>query len=63
MGQVAIQAFGIGVTIVWSGIGTHLVMTATECVMAMRIDHEEESRGLDASQHGESSYLDLTSLV
>jgi ammonia channel protein AmtB len=31
--------------------------------MPTRINKEEETYGLDRSQHGESSYLDLQSLV
>ena len=61
--QLAIEALGVLVTAVWSAGGTCVVMVATESVMPTRIDHEEETRGLDASQHGESSYLDLTALV
>ena len=63
MHQVAIQALGVMVAVIWSMIGTHLVMGVTECFMPTRIDEEDESRGLDASQHGENSYADLTALV
>ena len=42
-----------------------LVMGAIECGRGgtSRIDDEEESAGLDRSQHGESSYLNLQALV
>jgi ammonia channel protein AmtB len=38
-------------------------MSALKMLVGTRIDEGEESVGLDRSQHGESSYLDLTSLV
>jgi Amt family ammonium transporter len=63
MRQVLVQTFGVLVAIVWSAIGTHLSYSAVECIMPTRINKEEETYGLDRSQHGESSYLDLQSLV
>ena len=61
--QLLVQIFGVLVAGAWSGLGTRLVMSATEAVMPTRIDEDGEVRGLDNSQHGESSYLDLTALV
>ena len=63
LAQVATQALGVAVAMIWSGAGTHLVMSSAEYFMPARIHEDEEDRGLDMSQHGESSYLDLTALV
>lgn len=62
-GQVLTQLLGVSVAAVWSGVGTRIVMSATECIVSTRIDEDDESLGLDRSQHGESSYLDLTALI
>lgn len=64
--QCWIQAGGVLVAILWSGCGSALVMRGLECVLGragVRADDEEEQFGLDRSQHGESSYLDLQALV
>ena len=61
--QLLTQAIGVAVAAAWSASGTYLVMAVTECLVATRIDEDDESRGLDRSQHGESSYLDLHALV
>ena len=60
---LGIQAIGVAVAIVWSGLGTWLVMSGLEMIMHTRAHSDEESRGLDHSQHGERSYLDLHALV
>ena len=62
--QLFTQGIGVLVAIGWSGCGTYLVMIMSECLMgSTRIDEDGEVRGLDNSQHGESSYLDLHALV
>ena len=56
--------FGVVVAAGWAGAGTWLVMAATEkAFQGARINRDVENRGLDRSQHGESSYQDLTSLL
>ena len=66
MKQVLIQAIGVLAAIIWSGIGSWAVMSGLECLLGrtgVRAQGEEEDQGLDRSQHGEQSYLDLQSLV
>ena len=54
--QALIQVVGVLVAVAWSAAGTLLVMLTSERLVSTRIDEEDESRGLDSSQHGESSY-------
>lgn len=62
--QLGAQAIGVLVAMVWSAIGTSLVMNSIEAVMGItRVGRDEERKGLDRSHHGESSYLDLHALV
>ena len=64
LAQLGLQALGVVVAAGWAGAGTWLVMAATEKVFkGARINRDVENRGLDRSQHGESSYQDLTALV
>jgi len=39
-----------------SGAGTFIILKIVDAVIGLRVDQEEESIGLDLSQHGESAY-------
>ena len=63
LSQFLVQLVGVGVAATWSAIGTWAVMGVLGMFVGLRADDEEESKGLDHSQHGERSYLDLQALV
>lgn len=63
LSQFLVQLVGVGVAATWSAIGTWTVMGVLGMFVGLRADDEEESKGLDHSQHGERSYLDLQALV
>ncbi len=52
--QVLTQAYGIGVTILWSGILTFIILKAVGALVPLRVRQEDEVMGLDVSQHGEA---------
>ena len=52
--QVLAQLYGIGVTIVWSGIMTFIILKAIEFIVPLRVRKEDEVMGLDVTQHGEA---------
>jgi Amt family ammonium transporter len=52
--QVLAQAFGVCVTIVWSGGITFLILKVIGLLVPLRVRHEDEVMGLDVSQHGEA---------
>ncbi|HEY8024869.1 MAG TPA: ammonium transporter [Burkholderiaceae bacterium] len=54
--QLKIQATGIVVTIVWSGVVSIIAYILVDKTMGMRVAEEEEREGLDISSHGESAY-------
>ena len=54
--QVAVQATGIGVTLVWSGVVAAVSYFIVNLVIGLRVTEEEEREGLDISSHGESAY-------
>ena len=54
--QLVIQATGVGVTLVWSGIVATASYFIVNLVVGLRVTEEEEREGLDISSHGESAY-------
>jgi Amt family ammonium transporter len=54
--QVWIQIKAILVTLVYSGVMTFIIFMIIKATVGLRVDAEEESVGLDESQHGEHAY-------
>jgi Amt family ammonium transporter len=50
------QLAGVAFTVVLSGVGTFVIFKIVNAIIGLRVDQEEESLGLDLSQHGESAY-------
>ncbi|MFM2042466.1 MAG: ammonia transporter [Pseudomonadota bacterium] len=53
-GQVLTQVWGIIATIVWSAVGTAVILLVTKMLVGLRVDEEAERDGLDLALHGES---------
>ncbi|MGO4851990.1 ammonium transporter [Phaeovulum sp. W22_SRMD_FR3] len=54
--QVIVQIKAVAITIVWSGIGSLILLYITKAITGLRVDVETERRGLDLASHGESAY-------
>jgi Amt family ammonium transporter len=54
--QVTKQAMGVGVTLVWSGVGSLIVWVIARGLTGGRVSKEVESEGLDYAEHGEVAY-------
>jgi ammonium transporter, Amt family len=54
--QLAIQAKGILVTIVYDGVASYIILKLVDMVIGLRVSEEEEIQGLDITQHGEQVY-------
>ena len=52
--QVLIQLYGIAATIVWSGVGTFVLLKLVGLLVPLRVTKEHEIEGLDVTQHGEA---------
>jgi Amt family ammonium transporter len=52
--QVLAQLYGIAVTLVWSGLGTFVILKIVGAMVPLRVRQEDEVMGLDVSQHGEA---------
>ena len=56
IGQVVIQATGVGVTVVWSGVVAFICYKIVDMLIGLRVSEDEEREGLDIASHGESAY-------
>ena len=52
-GQVVTQAWGIVATIVYSGVGSFILLKIIDAVIGLRVSKEVEIEGLDINLHGE----------
>ncbi|QDX81543.1 ammonia channel protein [Denitratisoma sp. DHT3] len=54
--QVIVQATGVGVTILLSGVVSLVAYKLVDLAIGLRVPEEEEREGLDITSHGESAY-------
>lgn len=54
--QLAAQIKGVLVTILWSGIGSLVLIYITKAITGIRVSGDAEREGLDLTAHGESAY-------
>jgi Amt family ammonium transporter len=54
--QFFIQAGAVVLVAVYSFVASYLMLKALDATMGLRIDAEQETEGLDLSQHGEAGY-------
>ena len=50
------QLIGVAFTVALAAVGTFLIVKAVDATIGLRVDQEDESIGLDLSQHGERAY-------
>jgi Amt family ammonium transporter len=53
-GQIGLQLYGIGVTIVYCAIVTFILIKLLDLTMGVRVEEDQEREGLDIALHGES---------
>jgi Amt family ammonium transporter len=54
--QVIAQLKGIGMTLIWSGVGSAILYKIVDLTIGLRVTQEEEREGLDVTDHGERAY-------
>ena len=54
--QMTSQAWGVGVTLVWSGVVAFVAYKIVDIVIGLRVSEEVEREGLDTTEHGERAY-------
>ena len=55
-GQVATQALGVVVAVVWSGVVSFVALMIVKAVIGLRVAANDERQGLDVTVHGENAY-------
>ena len=56
MTQIITQAEAVGITLLWSGIGSAILYYLVDFTIGLRVKEEEEREGLDIADHGERAY-------
>ncbi|WP_375464244.1 ammonium transporter [uncultured Methylobacterium sp.] len=56
MSQFIIQAEAVGLTLLWSGIGSAILYKLVDVTIGLRVTQDEEREGLDIADHGERAY-------
>ena len=56
VGQILRQLGAIGAAWVWAFVMTSVILLVLKYTIGIRVEEEEEERGLDLSQHGEEAY-------
>jgi len=54
--QTWIQIQAVGITVVWSAIGSFVLFKLVDILIGLRVDEDTERQGLDLTSHGESAY-------
>ncbi|HJV24317.1 MAG TPA: ammonium transporter [Aromatoleum sp.] len=54
--QVASQAWGVGVAIVWSAVVSVIAYKIVDLLVGLRVPEDQEREGLDITSHGETAY-------
>jgi len=55
-GQLWTQFIAVAVTLVYSGVMTAVIFLVIKAIVGIRVEPEDETVGLDESQHGERAY-------
>jgi len=53
-GQVILQLEGVGVTLLWSGVVSIIILLLIKFTIGLRVSKEQETEGLDLALHGEA---------
>ncbi len=54
--QTWIQIEAVAITIVWCGVASAVLLYITKGITGLRVESDDERRGLDLSSHGEQAY-------
>ena len=54
--KLLIQIKGVGAVIIWSAVGTYIIVKICQSITGLRVSDEDINHGLDKAEHGETSY-------
>ena len=55
-GQLMLQFIGAGVTIVYTGVLSFIILKVVDAIVGLRASEEQEQMGLDLALHDEQGY-------
>jgi Amt family ammonium transporter len=55
-GQLLIQFKGVAITVVYCAVVTFVILKVLDAVIGLRVSEEQETEGLDLTQHNERGY-------
>lgn len=56
-GQVGVQLIGILATLIWTAVISFGLLKLVDRVVGLRVSEEQETQGLDITQHEERGYI------
>ncbi len=54
--QFGVQLLGVVATLVWSVVASFAIAMVVKAMVGLKVDKEDEEKGLDQTAHGESGY-------
>ncbi len=54
--QMISQLWGVGVSVVWSGVVSYVAFKLVDMTIGLRVSEDDEREGLDLASHGEQAY-------
>ncbi|MGI9303619.1 MAG: ammonium transporter, partial [Gammaproteobacteria bacterium] len=54
--QLGVQFTGVAATLIWTAAATFVVLKIVDALIGLRVDEEQETEGLDLTQHEEKGY-------
>ncbi len=55
--QIGVQLIGIVLTVVWTATATFIILKVVDAITGLRVTDEDETQGLDITQHDERGYI------
>jgi len=55
-GQVVNQLIGVAIAWALAAVGTLIILKVCDLLIGVRVEPQQETEGLDLSQHGEEAY-------
>ena len=55
--QLIIQTKGVLFTVVYTAVASFIILKIVDVIVGLRVSEEDESVGLDLSQHNERGYI------
>ncbi|QMU61734.1 MAG: ammonium transporter [Gammaproteobacteria bacterium] len=54
--QLGVQAIGVIAVLAWTAVATFIILKVIKAIIGLRVDEQEETEGLDITQHEETGY-------